>query len=97
MRDTHNTRLIKYLKNYGSITSIQSIQDLGNTRLSATIFQLRELGWKFKTEDIKVPTRWGSTTTVTKYSLIVSLPKDYDEVDVDIHRMINGDDRPDWS
>ena len=69
MRDTHKTRLIKYLKNYGSITSIQAIQDLGNTRLSATIFSLRELGWNFKTEDVKVPTRWGTTTTVTKYSL----------------------------
>lgn len=69
MRDTHKTRLIKYLKNYGSITSIQAIQDLGNTRLSATIFQLRELGWNFKTEDVKVPTRWGTTTIVTKYSL----------------------------
>ena len=69
MRDTHKTRLIKYLKNYGSITSIQAIQDLGNTRLSATIFQLRELGWNFETEDVKVPTRWGTTTIVTKYSL----------------------------
>ena len=72
MRETHKTRLIKYLKNYGSITSIQAIQDLGNTRLSATIFSLRELGWNFKTEDVTVPTRWGTTTIVTKYSLCES-------------------------
>jgi hypothetical protein len=45
------------------------MRDTHNTRLSATIFQLRELGWNFKTEDVKVPTRWGTKTTVTKYSL----------------------------
>jgi len=69
MRETHKTRLIKYLKNYGSITSIQAIQDLGNTRLSATIFSLKELGWNFKTEDVEVTTRWGTITQVAKYSL----------------------------
>ena len=69
MRDTHKTRLIKYLKNYGSITPVQAIQDLGNTRLAATIFELKDLGWDIETEDYKVTTRWGTTTTVAKYSL----------------------------
>jgi len=68
-RETHKTRLIDYLTRYKSITSIQAIQDLGNTRLSATIFTLKDEGHSITTEDIKVPTRWGTSTTVTKYTL----------------------------
>lgn len=69
MRETNKTRVIKYLKNYGSITPIQAINDLGNTRLSATIFELKDLGWSIETELIKVKNRFGRTTNVAKYSL----------------------------
>jgi hypothetical protein len=69
MRETNKTRVIKYIKTYGSITPIQAINDLGNTRLSATIFELKELGWNFETELIKVQNRFGRTTNVAKYSL----------------------------
>lgn len=68
MKPTHKTRLLQYLEDYGSITSLQAIQDLGNTRLSATIFQLRKEGHEIVSSDIKVPTRWGTQTTVTKYT-----------------------------
>lgn len=72
-RETHKTRLLDYLKKYGSITSLEAIRDLGNTRLSATIFVLKDEGHSITTEDSKVATRWtnkdGSrkTTTVAKY------------------------------
>lgn len=68
-RETHKTRLLQYLKSYGSITSLDAIQDLGNTRLSATIFTLKDEGHIISTQDVKVPTRWGTETTVTKYTL----------------------------
>ena len=72
-KQTHATRLLEYLKTYGSITSLEAIRDLGNTRLSATIFVLKDEGHDIITEDSKVATRWtnkdGSrkTTTVAKY------------------------------
>ena len=88
MRETHKTRLIKYLKKYGSITPIQAIQDLGNTRLAATIFQLKELGWHIKTEDLKVNTRWGTTTTVAKYTLMFKT-NDYDETDMILKKAVD--------
>ena len=69
MRETHKTRVIKYIKTYGSITPLQAILDLGNTRLAATIFQLKDLGWEFETENLKVKNRFGRTTNVAKYSL----------------------------
>ena len=68
-RPTHKTRTLDYLKQFGSITSLDAFKDLGNTRLSATIFNLREDGYSIKSEDIKVPTRFGVDTTVTKYVL----------------------------
>ena len=43
MRETHKTRLLDYLKNYGSVTSLEAIRDLGNTRLSDTIFRLKKM------------------------------------------------------
>ena len=63
----HKTRLIDYLKEYKEITSLEAIRDLGNTRLSATIFTLKDEGYIIATEDVQVPTRWGTKTTVTKY------------------------------
>jgi hypothetical protein len=67
---THLTRLIDYLEKNKSITSKQSIDDLGNTRLSAYIFKLIELGYTISKSSKKVPTRFGTTTTVTKYTLV---------------------------
>lgn len=75
-RETHKSRLLQYLKNYGSITSLEAIRDLGNTRLSATIYILKDEGYNIETKSQQVATRWtnkdGSrkTTTVAKYILI---------------------------
>ena len=65
--NTHYSRLLTYLQNYGSITSLDAIRDLGNTRLSATIFELRRDGYDILSEDVKVKNRWGTSTTVTRY------------------------------
>ena len=42
--NTHYTRLLDYLKEFGNVTSLTAIRDLGNTRLSATIYNLRKDG-----------------------------------------------------
>jgi len=68
--NTHYTRLLDYLKKFKSITSLDAIRDLGNTRLSATIYTLRRDGYNIESEDIKVNNRWGGSTTVSKYTLV---------------------------
>ena len=68
--NTHEGRLIDYLEKFGSITSLQAIQDLGNTRLSGTIYILKRKGYSFKTESVSVPNRFGGKTTVAKYYLL---------------------------
>ena len=67
---THYTRLLEYLKENETITSLQAIRDLGNTRLSATIFELRKDGYNITSKDIPVSNRWGGTTMVAEYELI---------------------------
>ena len=69
-KDTHKTRLFSYLEEHKTITSLQSIRDLGNTRLSASIFNLKEEGYYFETKTVEVPNRFGSTTKVSEYKLI---------------------------
>ena len=74
-KQTHKTRLLDYLRNYGSITSLEAISALGNTRLSATIYVLNDEGYNIETTSQEVQTRWTNedgtrkTTTVAKYTL----------------------------
>ena len=58
MRSTHLTRTLDYLNQFGSITTLDAFRDLGNTRLSSTIFLLRKKGYKIESASIDVPTRW---------------------------------------
>tara|TARA_R100001244_G_scaffold132321_1_gene108189 strand:+ start:3691 stop:3918 length:228 start_codon:yes stop_codon:yes gene_type:complete len=73
--ETHKDRLLNYLKEYKRITSLDAIRDLGNTRLAAYIFLLKEDGHNIKSESHKVATRWknedgtSKTTTVVEYIL----------------------------
>jgi len=68
--NTHEGRLLDYLEKFGSITSLQAIQDLGNTRLSGTIYTLKRKGYTFNTESVSVPNRFGGRTKVAKYYYI---------------------------
>ena len=68
--NTHEGRLLDYLEKFGSITSLQAIQDLGNTRLSGTIYTLKRKGCTFNTESVSVPNRFGGKTKVAKYYYI---------------------------
>ena len=69
-KTTHADRLLKYFKEYGKITSLQAIQDLGNTRISATIHTLRKReGYAIYTDMIEVPNRFGETTQIAQYTI----------------------------
>lgn len=56
------------MKKLGGITTLQAIQELGNTRLSASIFNLKKIkGVKISAEWIKVVNRFGEETKVKRY------------------------------
>lgn len=68
-KETHRTRLIRFLKKNKSITSLQAINELGNTRLAATIFQLRDEGFNIETKDMVALNRYGDKVKVAMYVL----------------------------
>lgn len=63
----HKQRLLEYLIEYKSITSLEAIRELGNTRLSAYIYQLKKEGYIINTTTVKVKNRFNEYTHVAKY------------------------------
>lgn len=63
-------RLLKHLKKHkGGITSLQAIDKLGDTRLSATIYELRQK-YCVLDEWITVTNRYGDEVKVKRYFLV---------------------------
>lgn len=60
-------RVFDYMVEFGSITSLQAFTDLGNSRLSATIFTLKKKGVVINGENIGVKNRFGEKRSVKKY------------------------------
>lgn len=61
------TRVFNYIKDFGSITTLQACNDLGETRLSARIFELKDKGLPIGFEWIEVKNRYKETRRVKKY------------------------------
>lgn len=69
-KKTQNELVLEYLKKFGSITSLQAFNDLGVTRISARIYDLRQEGHAIDSEYIKVPRRNDEETSVKQYKLV---------------------------
>lgn len=67
-KESRMVRLLKYLKTFKNITSLEAINMFGETRLSARIYDLKKQGYKFKTETVRVMSRDG-WTYVARYTL----------------------------
>lgn len=63
------TRLMKYLSEVGSITSMDAIKELGDTRLAATVFELRRKGINIISTSETSVNRWGEKVTYARYVL----------------------------
>ena len=64
-------RLMRYLSDYGTITSIEAIAELGDTRLAATICDLRKKGYNIVDTWEERVNRYGETVRFKRYSLQV--------------------------
>lgn len=60
-------RVFDYMMEFGSITSLQAFVDLGETRLSGAIYELKKKGVHISCEDVKVENRYREKRRVTKY------------------------------
>lgn len=72
-RPTQADRLLQYLRDFGSITALEAIQDLGILNLKGRIFELRERGiWEgyyIRTTWENVKNRYGENTRIARYVL----------------------------
>lgn len=63
--------ILMHLKEYGSITSWQAIQDYGVTRLSAIIYNLRHnYNLTIQSKEIAFKDRYGNNASYVEYILI---------------------------
>lgn len=62
-------RVLDYIREFGSISSLEAFRDLGVTRLSAVIFDLKEAGYEFDTKTERSTNRYGERTSCARYSL----------------------------
>lgn len=69
----HKERLLDYLKENGSITSMEAITELSNTRLSEYIRQLRNDGYTIINKHEAGINKFGNKTNYDRYILIDSM------------------------
>lgn len=67
MRAMAKARVLDYIKENGSITTWQSYELFGDTRLSDKIYRLKKDGYKFDEEWIKGKNRYGEPIKFKKY------------------------------
>lgn len=69
MKITQKERIIKYIREFGSITSIEAYQDLGITQLGARLDELKRAGYLFRTETENSKNRFGEPVSYKRYYL----------------------------
>ena len=69
MKISQRTKILDYMRKYGSITHLQAQQDLGCMRLAARIGELREMGYAIGTRMKTGKNRDGGVTNFAEYYL----------------------------
>lgn len=62
-------RVFDYMMEFGAITSLEAFVDLGETRLSGCIFQLKKKGVNISTQFKDVQNRWKEPRRVKEYKI----------------------------
>jgi hypothetical protein len=58
MKTNQRQRILQYIREFGSITSLEAYKDLGITQLGARIFELKREGYNFSTQIEYGNNRW---------------------------------------
>ena len=66
---TQTQAVLDWLKSGDTISSFEAFKELGVTRLSAIIFQLRKKGYNITSIDEKTTNRFGGMVTFSRYKL----------------------------
>lgn len=66
---TQTERILQYLKDFGSITQLQALSDLGVMRLGARIWDLRQAGYPITRRMVGSKNRYGEAVSFAEYRL----------------------------
>lgn len=68
-KQTQCNRILRHLEDYGSITSLEAMQEYGIMRLASRITDLKKQGHRITSESVSGVNRYGETTHFSKYKL----------------------------
>lgn len=63
-------RILCYMQDFGSITQLDALRDLGVMRLASRISEMKKRGTAIKSEQVKIENRYGDSCFIKKYSLL---------------------------
>ena len=63
-------RVLKYMRDFGSITQLEAIRDISCMRLGARIFDLKREGYAINKEMETSKNRYGEDTSYARYRLV---------------------------
>lgn len=66
---TQNERIIRHLRDYGSISSLEAIQEYGILRLASRISDLRKAGVPIRRDMVSGKNRYGESISYARYFL----------------------------
>lgn len=69
---TQRERIIRYLKDNGSITALEAVKELGVLQLSARLVELENEGYIFDKKRESSQNRYGERVDYIRYSLVES-------------------------
>ena len=64
---TQRQMVLDYMNDFGSITSLEAIVDLGVHRLASRVSELKKMGYPIVSEFVPVKNRYGETCHVKRY------------------------------
>lgn len=67
---TQCDRILRHLRDFGSITPVEAMEDYGVMRLGARIHDLKALGYDIRTTCETARNRYGEKTHYARYFLI---------------------------
>lgn len=66
-KTTQNQRVLDYMRDFGGITQLEALRDLGCMRLASRISDLRKQGHDIIAERVAVKNRFGETCYIKRY------------------------------
>lgn len=62
--------ILKYLRDFGTISPYEAFRDLGVTKLATRISEMKQKGYEFKSEWVTTTNRYGQEIRYKRYSLL---------------------------